>query len=106
MAERNIIEKVKSYIYLLNSEGFNINRAYLYGSYATSQASEESDIDLMLISDDLNEPGIDKKSKAWILTRKIDSRIEPYLVTMKRFREDDTSPLLEIVRQQGVEISF
>ena len=29
MAERNIIDKVKSYIYLLNSEGFNINKAFI-----------------------------------------------------------------------------
>ncbi len=106
MAERNIIDTIKRYIYLLNSEGFNINKAFIYGSYATSKADEESDIDLMLISDDLSEPDIAKKSKAWILTRKIDSRIEPHIVSMKRFREDETSPLLEIVRQQGVEISF
>ena len=60
----------------------------------------------MLISDILEENDIQRKSKAWTLTRKIDSRIEPYLVSQKRFNIDESSPLLEIVRKDGLEIVF
>jgi len=38
------------------------------------------------------------------LTTKVDSRIEPFIVGAKRFLIDDYSPLLEIVRQEGIEI--
>ena len=43
--------------------------------------------------------------KTWRLTTKVDSRIEPFIVGTKRFLIDDYSPLLEIVRQEGIEIT-
>jgi predicted nucleotidyltransferase len=106
MADEQIITAIKNYIYLLNNEGFKINRAFLYGSYATGKSNESSDIDLMLISESLDENDRQKKSRAWILTKKIDSRIEPYLVNYKRFDKDENSPLFEIVRREGLEIHF
>lgn len=106
MASETVINIIKKYIQLLNEEGFGINKAFLYGSYASGQNHESSDIDLMLISDILDENDIQRKSKAWTLTQKIDRRIEPYLVSQKRFNLDDSSPLLEIVRQEGLEIAI
>ena len=90
----------------MNKKGYEINKAFLYGSFATGNIHDASDIDLMLISDSLNESDIGKKSLAWSLTRKIDPRIEPYLISQDRFKNDDSSPLLEMVRNEGVEISF
>ena len=106
MAEAEIVKTIKQYIHLLNKQGFEINRAFLYGSFATGKTHASSDIDLMLISENLDESDIGKKSQAWTLTRKIDPRIEPYLVSQDRFKNDDTSPLFEIVRNEGVEIRF
>lgn len=106
MADEQIITAIKNYIYLLNDEGFGINRAFLYGSYASGKNSESSDIDLMLLSESLDEKDNQKKSRAWILTKKIDSRIEPYLVNINRFDKDENSPLFEIVRREGLEIHF
>jgi uncharacterized protein len=106
MADKQIINTIRNYIRLLNREGFGINKAFLYGSFASGNTHETSDIDLMLISDNLDENDIQKKSQAWVLTRKIDCRIEPYLVSLVRFNQDESSPLLEIVRREGLEISF
>lgn len=106
MVDEQIIKTVKSYVYLLNQEGFDISKAFLYGSFATGKSHETSDIDVMLVSGSLDENDIQRKSRAWVLTRRIDSRIEPYLVTTERFNHDDSSPLLEIVRNQAVEIKF
>ncbi len=104
MADQQIINIIKNYIYLLNSEGFGICKVFLYGSFAAGNNTESSDIDLMLLSNSLNDDDIDKKSRAWVLTRKVDSRIEPYLVNLKRFQTDDSSPLIEMVKKEGVEI--
>jgi len=106
MADRQIINKIRSYIHLLNSEGFGISKAFLYGSFATGHNTEYSDIDLLLLSSSFSENDIDKKSRAWVLTRKIDSRIEPFLLDLKRFETDDSSPLIEIVKKEGVEIEL
>ncbi len=106
MADQQIINIIKNYIYLLNSEGFGICKVFLYGSFAAGNNTESSDIDLMLLSNSLNDDDIDKKSRAWVLTRKVDSRIEPYLVNLKRFQTDDSSPLIEMVKKEGVEIDM
>lgn len=106
MADQQIINKIKDYIHLLNSEGFGICKAFLYGSFATGFNTESSDIDVMLLSKTIKESDIGKKSRAWVLTRKIDSRIEPYLINLQRFETDSSSPLVEIVKNEGVEIDL
>ena len=63
---------------------------------------ETSDIDLMLLSESLNDDDVQKKGHAWVLTRQVDSRIEPLLVSHKRFQSDEGSPILEIVRKAGM----
>ena len=50
MAKRAIIELIKSYIDLLNREGFSIEKTFLYGSYLDNTQSEDSDIDILLVS--------------------------------------------------------
>jgi hypothetical protein len=43
-------------------------------------------------------------SRPWLFTAKIDHRIEPIAIGTLRFLMDDISPLIEIVRKEGVEI--
>jgi hypothetical protein len=45
------------------------------------------------------------KAKAWLLSEKVDVRIEPYTVGVKKFFSDDISPLLQIVKKEGLEIN-
>lgn len=108
MSQREVISLIKQYIKNLNSAGIPIHRAFLYGSYAKGEATKDSDIDVMLISDVFDNNDIDLKAMAWTfawtLTKGTDTRIEPYTVGTKRFLTDDVSPILEIVRQEGVEI--
>ena len=42
MANQNIIDLLKRYTLLLNSEGFSVNKAYLFGSYSTGTATEQN----------------------------------------------------------------
>jgi hypothetical protein len=43
--------------------------------------------------------------KIWALTRNVNSRIEPYMVGSKRFENDQISPILQIVKKEGLEIA-
>lgn len=103
MAKREIIELLKKFLAALKAEGVNIEKAFLYGSHAKGLATAKSDIDVMLVSDYFDK-GLKARAKSWLVASKIDNRIEPCSISMKKFLEDDSSPLIETVKQEGVEI--
>ncbi len=102
MAKREIIEILKKYIFVLRSEGITIDKAYLYGSYLSNTATDESDIDIMIVTE--NEDDY-LTGKIWSLTRKVNTKIEPYLVGKKRFTDNTDSPLIDLVKRTGLEIA-
>ena len=55
MAKREVIELLRKYVILLNSEGISVNRAFLFGSYSNDTASDSSDIDVMIVFDKYDE---------------------------------------------------
>lgn len=104
MAQGEIIELLKKYIVLLNTEGISVNKAYLFGSYSNNTATESSDIDIMIVSDNYDDSDDITIGKIWKLTRRINSKIEPYLIGINKFRDDDSSPLITLVKTEGIEI--
>jgi predicted nucleotidyltransferase len=104
MARREVIELLKKYILLLNNEGISVTKAFLFGSYTKDSASDSSDIDVMIISDKFDENDDYTIGKVWQLTRKINSRIEPFFIGIKKFR-DGASPLISMVKSEGIEIA-
>ena len=104
MAKREVIELLRKYVILLNSEGISVNRAFLFGSYSNDTASDSSDIDVMIVSDNYDEFDDDIAGKIWKLTRKINTKIEPYLIGVKKFRDDNSSLLVSMVKSKGIEI--
>jgi len=102
MAKREVIDILKKYITLLRAEGISVDKAFLYGSYLSNTAAEESDIDLLLVIDDENDDYL--AGKAWSLTHKVSSKIEPFLVGKDRFYENENSPLINSVKLSGLEI--
>jgi predicted nucleotidyltransferase len=103
MAKNEVVAILRTYIYLLRSEGISVDRAFLYGSYLSNSATNESDIDLMIVSEDVNDDYL--AGKIWNLTKKVNSRIEPFLVGTNQFNSNDNSPLVDLVKRKGLEIS-
>lgn len=95
---------LKKYVLLLNSEGISVNKAFLFGSYSTENATDSSDIDIMIVSDKYDENDDLAIGKIWNLTRKISTKIEPFLIGNIKFREDNSSPLISMIREYGIEI--
>ncbi len=105
MSQREIIKTLQQYIQDLANSGIPIEKAFLYGSYARNEATDESDIDVMLVSSLFDKNFDNIAGKIWTLSKEYHILIEPYMVGTKRFLTDDYSPLLEIVRQEGIEIT-
>jgi predicted nucleotidyltransferase len=83
----------------LRSEGIQIDKAFLYGSHLRNPATSESDIDLMIVTEDENDDYL--TGKIWKLTKKVNSKKEPFLIGSKRFYSSDNSPLVDLVKRTG-----
>ena len=106
MSQVDVINIINAYLKVLKQAGITIDKAFLYGSYARNEAGEDSDIDLMLVSSQFDTDDDYVLATPWIYSSKVDHRIEPLSVGLQRFNSDDTSPVIEIVRQTGIEIQM
>ena len=102
MGKREIVEELRKYIFILRSEGITVVKAYLYGSYLTNTANEESDIDVLIVTENEND---NLTGKVWRLTKRVNSRIEPYLIEKDRFINNKDSLLIDLVKRTGIEIT-
>ncbi|MBI2257555.1 MAG: nucleotidyltransferase domain-containing protein [Flavobacteriia bacterium] len=102
MVKREIIEILKKYIFVLRSEGISVEKAFLYGSYLSNTATEESDIDVMIVTEKEDD---NLSGRIWSLTKKVNSKIEPYLVGRAKFADNENSPLIDLVKRTGLEIA-
>jgi len=104
MAQGEVIELLKKYVQVLIAEGISVQSAFLYGSFLNESATEESDIDILLVSDDFDEMDDALAGKAWRLTSKVNSRIEPFLIGTEKYENSANSPLLLEVKEKGIQI--
>lgn len=77
MDQKTAFQIVKKYIKFLKENKYNIQKAYIFGSFATGKFNENSDIDLAIIFKNL-ENGFTTQVDLMKLRRKFDTRIEPH----------------------------
>ena len=104
MDRRTAIELIKQYLAILSNEGISIEKAFLYGSYLNNSATDESDIDLMLVSNNIDSTNDLLIGKIWYLTKKINTKIEPFIVSTQKFISDESSPLIQLVKSEGFQV--
>ena len=81
----------------LVSQHLQIKALYLYGSYSKGTQNPDSDIDIAVIVDHIESDYFDYLPLLWRLRRKINSIIEPVLLT----EEDQTTPLYAEILKTG-----
>jgi len=97
MDKQIVIERVKQYADLVR-QNFNVRKVILYGSYAKGTAREnESDIDVAIILDRLDDDLLMSEAKLFRLRRNIDIRIEPVLLE----ESDDKTGFLDEIMKTG-----
>ncbi len=95
-SEPTIDEIVKRYAELLKQE-LNIAGIYLYGSYINGSFSENSDIDIAVVSCDFTGDLVSDMLRLMRIRRRVDNRIEPHPFTIEEFNEENPF-VKEIIR--------
>jgi predicted nucleotidyltransferase len=104
MPQEEIIKLIQKYVALLNGEGLSVRKAFLFGSYATGLATQNSDIDVMIVSDKFDETDDRAAGKMWQMTKHVHTGIEPFLIGMDKYLNDESSPLISSIKQNGIEV--
>ena len=107
MAKRNIdikiLKSVKEYVKEI-SKYYNIKEVYLFGSYAKGTNNKDSDIDIAVVTDDIKTDTFDEEVKLMILRKGIDYRIEPHIITVEDYENDET-PFVVEVKNTGIKVA-
>ena len=103
MVSQAIHVVVRQYLAALAEVGIHAQRAVLFGSHANGTADQRSDIDLVVIAPEL-EPPADRLlvNKLWELRATTDSRVEPIPCGQREWETDQSRPILEIARREGI----
>jgi predicted nucleotidyltransferase len=101
MDQRKASEIARKYFDFVKENEVNVKKGYIFGSFAKGTANEDSDIDLAIVFNELDDT-FDMQVKLMKIRRKFDSRIEPH-----PFRESDfqnSNPLAYEIMKTGVEL--
>ena len=79
------------------AEKLPLKALYLYGSYSKGNYREDSDIDLAVVVESLNDNYFEDTPLLWKLRRKISNLIEPVLLI-----EDMNNPLYCDIARTGI----
>ncbi len=97
---KEAFEKAKKYIEAL---GLKKYRAILFGSYAKGDFNEASDIDLLIISDELPE-SLNERLSLLNQKRWETPEVEPIGWTEKEYklREEKKDPFIKLLKDEGI----
>ena len=105
MVEPTIVNVVQNYLVALCRAGLHVSRAVVFGSYARGEAQYDSDVDLLVIAPEFDEPYDPRRvDLLWQARAQTDSRIEPVGVGERQWREDTASLLVEMARREGQQV--
>jgi uncharacterized protein len=103
MVTGEVRESICGYLREARRHGMQISRAVLFGSRTRDVYRDDSDIDLVVISPQLEPPvSWAQVAKLWELRASTDIRIEPIPCGEREWETDDSRMILEIARREGV----
>ncbi len=102
MVKKAIIGTALLYVKQLPAE-LDVKKAFLFGSCALGQESEDSDIDIAVVLGNMTD-FFETQMQLMRLRRKIDLRIEPHPIGESEF--NNTNPFAWEVQSTGIEIDL
>lgn len=104
MVEESVAASIKKYLKELVQLGIHPSSAVLFGSFARGRADVWSDIDLVVIAPEFDGPRTVSLVKALWRATTSDNRIEPIPCGEKEWETNQSRPILEIARKEGIMI--
>lgn len=96
-------KSIKDYLSTVARQNPNLVTAYLFGSYAKGKQKDDSDIDLALIIDHLNDTEkFDIQVQLMLTASRFDTRIEPHPLSMEDFYS--SNPFAIEIKRTGIEM--
>lgn len=104
MAKRkiDIIDTLNKLITALREKKITVTEAYLFGSYAKGRHSEDSDIDVALVSEEFSGVRYLDIKKIGRIVRSIDYRIEVHPFSLK---DKEESLFLDEIIRTGIKVA-
>ncbi|MFA4853528.1 MAG: nucleotidyltransferase domain-containing protein [Bacteroidales bacterium] len=102
-AQQNIIKLIKAYVDFCNTKNIHFNKVILFGSYAKDTAGKDSDIDVLLVSDQFTDNTFDNWRSLAPVTAKF-YNIEPHPYPTSYFLKGD--PFITEIKKYGIEIKI
>ena len=105
MVTQSILDNIQQYIHALEQHGLPVSQVVLFGSFASGQPHEWSDIDLIVISPHFDGvASIADVNLLWHTTLEVDNRMEPIACGERQWQEDMITPILNVARREGIVI--
>ncbi|HSH52806.1 MAG TPA: nucleotidyltransferase domain-containing protein [Bacteroidales bacterium] len=102
--DENIDVAIAKYLDLIKEKFTDIEKVYLFGSYAKGKSTEDSDIDIALIFTNLDDSKrFDIQVQLMMLAAEIDSRIEPHPISHDDFVSGN--PFVIEIKKTGIEVA-
>ena len=103
ISNKLIMEIVQKYVDKI-LENYNVEAIILFGSYAKGTEHEDSDIDIAVVTDDIENDVFDEEVKLMVLRRGIDYRIEPHIIRIQDYKEKN-DPFIQEVIDTGIKVA-
>ncbi len=104
MSKAEATKVVKEYAKKLKAEKYPFSAIYLFGSFAKETNHKWSDIDVAIVSKEIEKNWRKGRLKLWELRMDVDTRIEPHGFSPEDFK-DYWNPMAHEIKKTGVRIA-
>ena len=106
MVNPEITSIILRFVDVLNSKGIRVEKAVLYGSYASGNVHTGSDLDLAIISPDFGKNRFEEGKMLLQIAWRIDPRLEPIPISSESYQKDTWVPLIYEIKEKGIELEL
>lgn len=105
MVAAAVVNAVREFLGALRLEGIDVSFGVLFGSQARGDATDVSDIDLIVVAPYYDaHRGFDDIARLWVLKAAHDWRLEPIPCGAKEWAEDHSRLIVDVARREGIVI--
>ncbi len=103
--KKSEIGKIHKFVQLLKQQGISVSKVILFGSYAKGRASPDSDIDVVVVSNQFGQDAAEEMMLLRKIALKVDSHIEPVPLSPDDL-SDKYSSFSQEIKRYGIDVGI